>query len=343
MEYDVTIGIPVYRAVDFIENTLISALNQTFQSIEFLVVDDCGGDGSMDVVNRLKADHPRGSDICILSNSRNFGAGGSRNRILDEARGKYLFFLDSDDLLEPDVIQCLVDEMRNKQLDVVYGSIKRIDKVHFHPDQSYVLPDICLLSDEEMAYYAFKHYSSFPISVCNCLMDMDFLRSNQLRFINAIFWEDLAFSYEMVTRVKRAALLSKITYHYVCRSGSLSHYQDREVLDKTEIMKNVHTIDILKDKCKILLGKSYLPYLCYNLEMNSFYIVCYVLKSSNRIFPPISNSEIRYILQHPLSLKEILCFRRKLFHNMFFWLLSRMSFPLMISCVKLLGKYKRVI
>jgi glycosyltransferase involved in cell wall biosynthesis len=343
MEYDVTIGIPVYRAVDFIENTLISALNQTFQSIEFLVVDDCGGDGSMDVVNRLKADHPRGSDICILSNSRNFGAGGSRNRILDEARGKYLFFLDSDDLLEPDVIQCLVDEMRNKQLDVVYGSIKRIDKVHFHPDQLYVFPDIYLLSDNEMAYYAFKNYSSFQISVCNCLMNMDFLRSNQLRFINAIFWEDLAFSYEMVTKVKRGALLSKITYHYICRSGSLSHYQDRAVLDKTEIMKNVQTIGYLKNRCKALLDKPYLPYLCYNLEMNSFYIVCYVLKSSGRIFPPISYSEIRYILQHPLSLIEILHFRRKLFHNMFFWLLNRMSFPLIMSCVKLLGKYKRVL
>lgn len=343
MQYDVTIGIPVYRAVNFIENTLISALNQTFQSIEFLVVDDCGEDGSMDIVNRLKAEHPRGNDIRILYNSSNVGAGGSRNRILAEARGRFLFFLDSDDLLEPDVIQCLVDEMKKKQLDVVYGSLKRIDKVHHHPDQLYVFPDRRLLLDDEMACYAFKNYSSFQISVCNCLMDMDFLRSNQLRFINAIFWEDLAFSYEMVTKIKRAALLSKITYHYICRSGSLSHYQDRDVLDKTEIMKNALTIDYLKEKCKALLDKSYLPYLCYNLEMNSFYIVCYVLKSSSRIYPPISYSEIRQILQHPLSLSEIVHFRSKLFHNMFFLLLNRMPLPLMISCVKLLGKYKKVI
>ena len=343
MQYDVTIGIPVYRAFDFIENTLISALNQTFQSIEFLVVDDCGKDGSMDVVNRLKTEHPRGNNIRVLCNSCNVGAGGSRNRILDEARGLYLFFLDSDDLLEPDAIQCLVDEMRDKQLDVVYGSLNRIDKVHFNPDQSYVFPDLCLLKDDEMACYAFKNYSSFQISVCNCLIDMDFLRSNHLRFIDAIFWEDLAFSYEMVTKIKRAALLSKITYNYICRSGSLSHYQDRDVLDKTEIMKNAYTIDYLKEKCKALLDKSYLPYLCYNLEMNSFYIVCYVLKFSNRIFPPISYTEIRYVLRHPLRLNEILHFRSKLFHNVFFFVLGRMPYPIMISCVKLLGKYKRVI
>lgn len=343
MNYVVTIGIPVYKAVDFIENTIASALNQSFESIEYLVVDDCGNDGSIEIVERVQREHPRGKNICILYNNYRMGVGGSRNRILDEAKGRYLFFLDSDDLLEPDAIQCLVDEMMDKQLDVVYGSLNRIDKVHFHSDQSYVLPDIRLLSDNEMAYYAFKNYSSFQISVCNCLMDMDFLRSNQLRFINAIFWEDLAFSYEMVTKVKKAALLSKITYHYICRSGSLSHYQDREVLDKTEIMKNVQTIGYLKTKCKALLEKSYIPYLCYNLEMNSFYIICYILKSSSRILPPISYSEIRYILQHPLNLSEILHFRRKLFHNVFFWLLSRMPFSLMISCVKLLGKYKRVI
>ena len=343
MQYDVTIGIPVFRAADFIERTLESALNQTFHSIEFLVVDDCGEDGSMEIVSRLKAEHPRGRDIRILYNSRNIGAGGSRNLILDEAKGCYLLFLDSDDLLEPDAIQCLVDTIRSNHTEVVYGSLNRIDMVHNLPEQSYVLPDKFLLSEDEMAFYAFKNYSSFQISACNCLMSIEFLRTNHLRFINAIFWEDLVFSYEMVTKVKRAALLSKITYHYICRSGSLSHYQDRDMLDKIEIMKNVQTIDYLKDKCKVLLDKTYLPYLCYNLEMNSFYIVCYILKYSDIIYPPISYSDIRHVLQHPLSLGKILHFRNKQIHNMFFWLLNRLPIFLTLLCVRLLGKYKRVI
>ena len=54
MNYIVTIGIPVYKAVDYIEKTMESALNQTFDSIEYLVVDDCGNDGSIDIVERFQ-------------------------------------------------------------------------------------------------------------------------------------------------------------------------------------------------------------------------------------------------------------------------------------------------
>ena len=81
-----------------------------------------------------------------------------------------------------------------------------------------------------------------------CLMSIEFLRKSKLRFLDSAFWEDLAFTYEMVTRVTKAVLLSKITYHYLCRPGSLSHYQDREQLEKSEIMKNV--LNIYLEKCQ---------------------------------------------------------------------------------------------
>ena len=54
MKYEVTIGIPVYKAIDYIERTMESALNQTFASIEYLIVDDCGNDGTIKVVERLQ-------------------------------------------------------------------------------------------------------------------------------------------------------------------------------------------------------------------------------------------------------------------------------------------------
>ena len=61
MKYNVTIGIPVYKSVDYIQRSLASALNQTYSSIEFLVIDDGCADGSMDIVERMKAEHHRGS------------------------------------------------------------------------------------------------------------------------------------------------------------------------------------------------------------------------------------------------------------------------------------------
>ncbi|MBO7128493.1 MAG: glycosyltransferase family 2 protein [Prevotella sp.] len=343
MQYEVTIGIPVYRAVDYIEKTMESALAQTFSSIEYLVINDGSLDGSIDIVERLQHEHPRGNDIRILYNKQNSGVGVTRNRILDEAKGRYIYFLDSDDLIEPDTIQSMHEKIDERQADVVYGSLDRVDMVKDSPIQSYVLPDVFLSSDDEMALYAFKNYSSFQISVCNCLMNVEFLRSNRLRFIDAIFWEDLAFTYEMVTKVRRAVLLSKITYHYLCRPDSLSHYQDRELLNKTEIMDNVSVLDYLKGKSKEIGDKIYLPDYCYNLEMNSFYVVCYILKYYQRISPAISYSVMRSILSYPLGIMEILRFRHKLFENLFFWVLSHLPSFLFIFVVKLFGKIKKAI
>ena len=66
MKYDVTIGIPVYKSADYIRRSLESALNQTYSSIEFLMIDDGGADGSMDIIEQLKAEHQRGGDIRII-------------------------------------------------------------------------------------------------------------------------------------------------------------------------------------------------------------------------------------------------------------------------------------
>lgn len=343
MDYTVTIGIPVYKAVDFIENTLESALNQTFDSIEYLVVDDCGNDGTISIVERFQKEHPRGKDIRVLYNNSNLGVGMTRNRILDEAQGHYLYFLDSDDIIEPDTISFLVGKVVANQADVVYGSLDMIDYVKGCPTQSYILPDVCFFSDDEMALYAFCNYSSFQISVCNCLMRLEFLRKSKLRFLDSVFWEDLAFSYEMVIRVSKAVLLSKITYHYLCRPDSLSHYQNRAMLKKKEILENVSVLDYLKEKSTMFVGRTFLPYYCYNLEMNSFYIVCYILKNYQRIVPRISNYEMQKYLWFPVDIWQILKFRNKRFKNLFLWGLSRTPSSLSLFIVRLLGKIKKVI
>lgn len=343
MSYKVTIGIPVYRAAGYIEHTMVSALNQTFPDIEFLVIDDCGIDDSIHIVEQLQSEHPRGKDIHILYNDQNLGVGVTRNRIMDEAKGRYLYFLDSDDQIEPETIQLLFDKANKYQADVVYGSLDRIDKIENSPTQSFVLPDMCLLTEDEMASYAFQNYDGFQISVCNCLMNLDFLRTRQLRFIDTMYWEDLAFTYEMVTKVSKAVFISNITYHYLCRSGSLSHYQDRDWLEKSEIQKNIMTIEYLKEKSKVLKEKSYLPYLCKNLEMNSFYIVCHILKYARRIKPSFTIHEMQRVLRHPFSFWEILNFRHLLLPNTILWLLGSMPIFLFLPSVWLIGKQKKAI
>ena len=304
MNYEVTIGIPVYKAVDYIEKTMESALNQTFDSIEYLIVDDCGNDGTIEIVERLQKEHPRGKDIRILYNKQNLGVGKTRNIILDEVQGEYLFFLDSDDILEPDAIEKMMKAARQYQAEIVYGSWIRVD---------------------------------------NALFNLNMIRQNHMRFIDTIFWEDLAFTYDLVPKVSRAVLLSDITYHYLCRPGSLSQYQDRDLIQKKEIHTNVLTIDYLKEKSVDLCGKSFFPYLYYNLETNSFYVLCYILKNYQRIVPEFSDSEIEMILKYPISIWKIIRFRHRRVYNLMYFGLSHMPSFLSLFIVKLLGKIKKVI
>ena len=66
-QYDVTIGIPIFNSVGCIQMSLMSALAQTYPSIEFLIVDDAGNDGSMDVIRTIQESHPRGRRIVSLN------------------------------------------------------------------------------------------------------------------------------------------------------------------------------------------------------------------------------------------------------------------------------------
>lgn len=338
--YEVTIGIPVYKSVEFISETLCSVLNQTFQDLEFLIIDDCGNDGSMDVVYHLQDTHPRGKDIRVLTNGKTLGVSYCRNLIIDKAKGRYLYFMDSDDLIEHDTIQLLYDALILYQAQVAYGSYEIIDGITHGPTLVYQKASLVLKKENELAMYAFKHNQVFHVSVCNFLIDLSFLRHSGLRFVDIDYWEDMAFTTELVTKVTKAVLLSDVTYHYIRRPDSLSHYQNRAQLEKREIQKNTFVIDDLKNLCYSLKGKPYLPYLAYNLEMNSFYVVCHILKLFYRIVPRYTYKELRSIMRHPLPIGDIVKNRHKLVANIVFYVLGMMPIYLFVPSIWVIGKFK---
>jgi len=343
MKYEVTIGIPLFNAVEYIRDTLGSALSQSFDSIEYLIVDDCGDDGSIDVVSCMQREHFRGGDIRILHNGKNRGVSYSRNRIIDEARGKYLYFLDSDDKIEADAIQKLHAAIVRNQAEVVYASYDIVDVERHSAREVYQKDDIYLDGFDKLAEYVFRYNNKFQVMACNSLINLAFLRQSGIRFYDTQYWEDMVFTYELALKVNQAVLLSDITYHYLRRFGSLSHFQKRETFHKDEIQNNIRVIGYLKNKCQQLLGRNSLPYLCYNLEMNSFYIDCHILKHTCRITPSFTNQELRVVLSHPLSLGEILKFQHVLLPNVALWFLGKLPLPFFKPAIWLLGKLRKAI
>ena len=342
--YEVTIGIPVYNAEKYIQKCLESALAQTFDSIEFLVLDDCGTDGSVEIVRDYQQSHPRGKNIRIVHQPQNMGIGEGRNRIVNEAQGRYLFFLDADDTISSNAIQLLYDAAQSYNAQVVYGSHKRIEL--FNEKEKEILyrySAIQFSNKDEFPSWVYRRYDGIQAIIWNILMDLDFLRNCNLRFEPISYWEDFMFMMLFPTYVTRAVLLPDITYTYYCRNYSLSNFQHRNQIKKSEIEMTCKAISHVKIQISFLCDKRYYPCLFNKIMMTSFYVACAILRNKKIINPSFSNREIHRLLQFPFSFMQYMKSFGGLYSNMFFVILSKFPPVISVNIIKLLGKYKGLI
>ena len=341
MNYDVTIGIPVYQSVDCIKQSMESALSQSYSSIEFLIIDDAGHDGTIDIIKDLQTSHPRGKDIHIVSHTDNLGVSKSRNEIIEKAQGDFLYFMDSDDLIAPNTISLLMQNIRQYDAEIAFGSYEKIETSGKRTVYQY--PSLQLLEKDALAIYAYRQYAGIQASACNYLVKTSLLRENHLCFIDTDYWEDLVFTFDLVTYISKAVLLPDITYTYLCREGSLSHYQQRKNISKDEIMQNVKVINHLKQTSSILYNKVYYPQRCLNIVMTDFYIACNILKRRRDIKPSISNKEIKAMMLHPATWSQICRFKQSRFSNLVVYCLGKFPAILCIRTIWILGKVKKLI
>lgn len=341
MKFDVTIGIPIYRSEAYIQQALESALVQSYPSIEFLIVDDAGNDGSMDIVRNLKATHERGKNIRIVTHHENQGVSASRNQIIDEAKGDYLYFMDSDDVIAENTISLMMQNLHQYDAEIVFGSYEKVELTG--EKKVYQYPSLQLLEKDALASFAYRKYAGIQASACNYLVKTSLLRENHLQFIATDYWEDLVFTFDLVTYISRAVLLPDITYTYICREGSLSHYQQRDKVSKEEVMKNVAAINYLKSTSSLLYNKVYFPNRYYNIMMTDFYMACHILKRRNVIVPSISNREIKALMHHPATWKQIRTFRCSRIKNMTLFIIGKLPSSLCVTVIYCLGKTKKLI
>jgi glycosyltransferase involved in cell wall biosynthesis len=215
----ITLAIPVYNAKECVERALLSALNQTYPNIDYLIVDDRGTDGSMDVVRKIIASHPRGKQVRIIENPKNLGLGEVRNVIIDQTMGKYLFFMDNDDEIPRNCIQKLYDEIKRTGADVVAGShneIRNGEIIYGHGGKPF------FATNREEVIMSFFDIGKFIALIWNKLYNVAFLRENNIRFLHP-FVEDIYFSFEVTMNARSYALIPDVTYFNIVRSNSTSN------------------------------------------------------------------------------------------------------------------------
>ena len=119
----VSIITPSYNSSEFIEETIKSVLDQTFQDWEWLITDDKSSDNTAEIIK--KYNDPR---IKLQILEQNGGAGNARNKSLERASGRYITFLDSDDYWEPLFLERMVGFMEENKAELAYSSYARCDE-----------------------------------------------------------------------------------------------------------------------------------------------------------------------------------------------------------------------
>ena len=119
----VSIIMPSYNTGKFIGETINSVIDQTYINWELIIVDDCSSDNTDEIIKNIKD-----SRIVYLKNEKNMGAAVSRNRALREAKGKWIAFLDSDDLWKENKLEKQIKFMKDNNYYFSYTNYIEIDE-----------------------------------------------------------------------------------------------------------------------------------------------------------------------------------------------------------------------
>ena len=116
----VSILIPIYNVEKYLGKCLDSVFSQTYKNVEFVFVDDCSTDNSYNVlISSIKQNNIPEYKYTIVSHKQNEGIAVSRADCIANAKGEYVQFVDSDDWIEPDMTETLVEATKSSQIDLV--------------------------------------------------------------------------------------------------------------------------------------------------------------------------------------------------------------------------------
>lgn len=209
----VSIIIPIYNVSDYVEQCLQSVMEQSYQDIECILVDDCTPDDSIEKCLRMMSEYNGPIQFKILHHKRNRGLSAARNTGMDAANGDYIYFLDSDDYIYPITIQTLVNTIEEEEnIDWACGNFDR--NIPFPPHikvNNGVYTNALFLFSNRKVY----------IMVWNHLYRTSFLKKNCLRFKEGVYHEDILWTFSIACHAKKIAIQNIVTYFYRERIGSI--------------------------------------------------------------------------------------------------------------------------
>ena len=231
----VSVIIPIYNAERYLKECLESVVNQTYRNLDIVLIDDGSKDQSLKICREYQE---KDSRVRVISKN-NEGVSATRNRGIEEARGQWISFVDSDDIIAEDYVKDLVRGL-SEDVDICFvNSTKDLSELNKHDSGESVIIEICkdtlqLFERGLLNKYAIKT----PIhltSTCAKLYNKDFLSENSIFFPKGLVKsEDAIFNMYVYHYATKGKWCNKPLYYYRMNAESATHRYDVDVVETYE-------------------------------------------------------------------------------------------------------------
>ena len=223
----VSIVVPIYGVEKYVERCARSLFEQTFDEIEYIFVNDCTFDSSIEVLNSLTSDYPnRIGQIKILHHDVNRGLPQARKTGILEATGEYIINFDSDDWVDTSAIETLYNKASQDSADIVIFDINKTDGKHYELQKG----GDANLSKWEL--FDQMCQMKYPWSTCNKLIKRSLFSDIVFPICNNA--EDMALILQLMAKADRVSYVPQSFYYYYNNPQSMT-----TVLSQNQILKIV--------------------------------------------------------------------------------------------------------
>ncbi len=279
----VSVLVPFYNVEKYVGRCVESLFSQTYSNIEYVFVNDCTPDNSMDIINEYIDKFNVRNKCVIINHEVNKGISASRNDCLDNATGDYILFIDSDDYIDKDMVELLVKAAIENNAD-----ISGCGYIEEYKDHSVEMPQRYTNDHTEMM----RAITVLTIKgvMWKLLIRRSVVEENQVRFIpDNTMVDDYLFCCQVFFYAKSFASVDKCMYHYIqynpnnyskTREFNITS-QAKAIVKTEEFYKENGVYELVKDE---LLQRKFISKLPLLLNKN-----CYNVKLWRELFPESNN------------------------------------------------------
>ena len=233
----VSIIVPVYNVEKYLPKCLDSLVNQTFKDIEIVIINDGTKDNSQEIIDEYVKKYPKIVKSYIKENG---GLGSARNYGIMKAIADYIVFVDSDDFVEPNMIEKLYNKITNDKSDICIFASNVVDEEYKLIESKYInIIDKC---ENNLKYILYSN-----ICAWNKIYKKSIIIDNKLEFRSKIWYEDVDFTIKVLSLSKKVSIINEPFYNYLLRSGS--------IMNNTNIDKNLDILLSFDEAIKYLKDK----------------------------------------------------------------------------------------